>query len=46
MDLARACWITTVTAFLITVIVLLLQNYYGYAGVTFVVGAAAALNIR
>ena len=43
MDLARVAWLVTVGVLLITVLVLVLQGYYGYAGVTFAVALAAAI---
>ncbi len=46
MDLARIAWLATVFVCLITVLVLVLNAYYGYAGVTFAVAAAAAINVR
>jgi hypothetical protein len=45
MDLARSAWLVTVGVLLITVLVLVLQGYYGYAGVTFAVALAAAINL-
>lgn len=45
MDLARIAWLVTVGICLITVLVLVLQGYYGYAGVTFAVAIAAAINL-
>jgi hypothetical protein len=44
--LARFGWIATTMACLIAVVVLLTQDYYGYAGVTFAVAASAAINLR
>ncbi len=43
--LARAAWLVTVGVLLITVLILVLQGYYGYAGVTFAVALAAAINL-
>jgi hypothetical protein len=37
VDLARIGWLATVLACLVAVLILLLQGYYGYAGVTFAV---------
>ena len=34
MDLARIAWLATVFACLVAVLILVLQGYYGYAGVT------------
>jgi hypothetical protein len=45
VDLARIGWTATVLVCLVTVLVLLLQGYYGYAGVTFAVAVSAAINI-
>lgn len=46
MDLARIGWLATVLACLIAVVILVLEGYYGYAGVTFAVAAAAAINLK
>jgi hypothetical protein len=45
VDLARIAWLATVLACLIAVVILLLESYYGYAGVTFAVAASAAINL-
>ena len=45
VDLGRIAWLGTVLACLIAVLVLLLQGYYGYAGVTFAVAVAAGINL-
>ena len=45
MDLARLAWLVTVSVLMITVVVLVIQGYYGYAGVTFAVALAAAINL-
>lgn len=45
VDLARVAWLVTVGVLLITVLVLVIQGYYGYAGVTFAVALAAAINL-
>jgi hypothetical protein len=45
VDLARIGWLATVLACLVTVLILVVQGYYGYAGVTLAVGAAAAINL-
>lgn len=45
MDLARIGWLATVVACLIAVLILVLQGYFGYAGVTLAVAASAALNL-
>lgn len=46
MDLARIAWLLTVIACLIAVVILALNNYYGYAGVTLAVAVSAAINLR
>ena len=45
MDLARIAWLVTVLGCLIAVLILVLQGYLGYAGVTFAVAVAAAVNL-
>jgi hypothetical protein len=45
MDLARIGWLATVIACLIAVLILVLQGYYGYAGVTLAVAISAAINL-
>jgi hypothetical protein len=45
VDLARVAWLVTVVVCLVTVLILVLQGYLGYAGVTFAVAIAAALNL-
>lgn len=46
MDLARLAWLTTALACLIAVVILALQGYYGYSGVTLAVALSAAINLR
>jgi hypothetical protein len=46
VDLARIAWLATVVACLIAVVILVLDGYYGYAGVTFAVAVSAAINLR
>ncbi len=46
VDLARFGWLATVLACLIAVLILVLQGYYGYAGVTFAVAVSAGINLR
>ncbi|MGI8414421.1 MAG: hypothetical protein ACR2LV_11820 [Solirubrobacteraceae bacterium] len=46
MDLARTGWLATVVVCLIAVVILALQDYYGYAGVTLAVAISAAINLR
>jgi hypothetical protein len=45
VDLARIGWLATVTVCLIAVLILALQGYYGYAGVTLAVAISAAINL-
>ena len=45
VNLARLAWLITVLACLVAVLILVLQGYLGYAGVTFAVALAAALNL-
>jgi hypothetical protein len=45
VDLARIGWLATVFACVIAVVILVLQGYYGYAGVTFAVAVSAAINL-
>jgi hypothetical protein len=45
VDLARMAWLVTVLACLITALILLLQGYFGYAGVTFAVALSAGINL-
>jgi hypothetical protein len=46
VDLARIAWLVTVAVCLVAALILLLQNYYGYAGVTLAVAISAAINLR
>jgi hypothetical protein len=46
VQLARFGWLATVLACLIAAVILLLEDYYGYAAVTFAVAVSAAINIR
>jgi hypothetical protein len=45
VNLARIGWLATVVACLIAVVILVLQGYYGYAGVTLAVAISAAINL-
>ncbi|MGA2927402.1 MAG: hypothetical protein ABSG43_15680 [Solirubrobacteraceae bacterium] len=45
MDLARIAWLATVLVCLIAVLILVLDGYYGYAGVTLAVAISAAINL-
>lgn len=46
MDLARLAWLVTVAICLLAVLILVLQGYIGYAGVTLAVAISAAINLR
>jgi hypothetical protein len=46
VNLARIAWLTVVIACLIAVLILALQGYVGYAGVTLAVAISAAINLR
>lgn len=46
MTPAKIGWLLTVAVCLIAALLLLLNNYYGYAGVLLAVGASAAVNLR
>jgi hypothetical protein len=45
VNLGRIAWVVTVLACLVTAAILLLQGYYGYAGVTLAVALSAAINL-
>ena len=45
VNLGRLAWLGTVGACLIAVLILVLEGYYGYAGVTFAVAVAAFINL-
>ena len=45
VDLGRIAWIGTVLVCLVTVAILLLDGYYGYAEVTFAVAVSAGINL-
>jgi hypothetical protein len=45
VDLARIGWLVTVLACVIAVVILAIDGYYGYAGVTLAVAASAAINV-
>jgi hypothetical protein len=45
VDLGRLAWMVTMLACLVTAIILLLEGYYGYAGVTFAVSLSAFINL-
>ena len=46
MPLSRIAWLVTVGACLIGVVLLLVDDYVGYAGVVFAVACSAAINLR
>jgi hypothetical protein len=46
VDLARFGWLAVVLVCAITVLILAVQGYAGYAGVTFAVLISAAINLR
>ncbi len=46
VPLARIAWLVVVIACLIAVVILAIQGYYGYAGVTLAVALSAAINLR
>jgi hypothetical protein len=45
VNLGRIAWLLTVLACLVAVLILLLDGYYGYAGVTLAVAVSAAINL-
>jgi hypothetical protein len=45
VTLSRISWLVAVGICVIAALVLLLNGYYGYAGVLLAVGAAAAVNL-
>lgn len=45
MDLPRVPWLATVAVLLVAVIILVVQGYIGYAGVTLAVAVCAAINL-
>lgn len=45
MSLGQISWILTVLACLVAVVILTIEGYYGYAGVTLAVALSAAINI-
>ena len=45
-DLGRLGWLATVGICLIVVLILVLEGYLGYAGVTLAVAVAAGINLR
>jgi hypothetical protein len=45
VPLARISWLATVGICLVAALLLLLNGYFGYAGVLLAVGASAAVNL-
>jgi hypothetical protein len=45
VELGRIAWIGTVLVCLVTVAILLIDGYYGYAEVTFAVAVSAGINL-
>lgn len=45
VDLGRITWLITVLICLVAVVILVLQGYLGYAGVTLAVAVSAAINL-
>ena len=45
VDFARVWWLVTVVACLVAVLILVLEGYIGYAGITLAVGISAAVNL-
>jgi hypothetical protein len=45
VNLARIAWLVAVVACVVTVLILLVEGYYGYAAVTFAVAVAAGINL-
>jgi hypothetical protein len=46
MPLSRIAWLTVVAICVIAAVLLLVSDYYGYAGVLAAVGLSAAINLR
>lgn len=46
MPLPRIAWLVTVSIAVLTGVIVLLNGYTGYGVLSFVVGAAAAINLR
>jgi hypothetical protein len=45
VDLGRIAWLLTVLAAAVAVVILVLEGYYGYAGVTLAVAISAGINL-
>ncbi len=46
MDISRIAWLVTVAICTVAAVILLVDEYYGYAGVLAAVGSSAAINLR
>ena len=46
MPLSRIAWLVSVVICVVAALILLLSDYYGYAGVVLAVAVAAAINLR
>jgi hypothetical protein len=46
VPLSRIAWLVTVVLCAVAALILLLSDYYGYAGVVLAVALAAAINLR
>ena len=46
MPLDRIAWLITVLVCVLTAVILFLDDYAGYGGVTLAVAASAAINLR
>jgi hypothetical protein len=46
VPLSRIAWLTTVAICFLAAVLLLVSQYYGYAGVLAAVGLSAAINLR
>ena len=44
-NLGRAAWFVTALVAFVAAVIVFLEGYYGYAGVTFAVALAAAINL-
>ena len=46
VSVSRIAWLTTVAICVLAAVLLLVSQYYGYAGVLAAVGLSAAINLR
>jgi hypothetical protein len=46
VPLSRIAWLTTVFICILASLLLLLSDYYGYAGILLAVAVSAAINLR